>query len=111
LLPLSSKEIGSQQQMQVNVKTFQTSIPPGPKSYTSTKIPTACTLPQEVRPYQNKNNSSEKEQRSERNQTLPVGTAEPQVELTRKPLPPDRAIKVSYIGDKEASLLRIITGL
>lgn len=60
-----------------------------------------------MKPHQkNKNkNSSEKEQRSERNWTLPVETAEPQVGLTGKPLPPDTVTNVSYINDKEASFL------
>lgn len=66
----------------------------------------------EVRPHQKrkkkeKKDCSKKEQRSERNPTLPVGTAEPQVGLTGKALPPDTVTNVSYIDDKEASLLRV----
>lgn len=50
--------------------------------------------------------TAEKEQRSERNPSVPVGTAEPQVGLTGKALPPDTVTNLSYINDKEASLLR-----
>lgn len=74
---------------------------PVPKSNHPTKIPIICTLPHEVRPYQK--DSSEKEQGSERNPTLPVGTAEPQVGLTGKLLPPETVPNVSYIN-KQRSL-------
>ena len=49
-----------------------------------------------------KKETAEKEQRSERNPSLPVGTAEPQVGPTGKPLPPDTVTNVSYIDEKEA---------
>lgn len=55
--------------------------------------------------------TAEKEQRSERNPSIPVGTAEPQVGGSGKPLPPETVTNVSYIGDKEASLLGSMTGL
>lgn len=84
LLSLQQRTVPTSKHSRMS-RHFRYSFSLGPKFNAPANNPTTCTLPQRVKPHQ-KIDYSEKEQRSE---SLPVETAEPQVGLTGKPLPPD----------------------